>query len=53
MVGQAVDDFIDKHQKIAFGRPWGRQLPDGALLVYFWCTLEEITHTRWVRLRLT
>ena len=53
MVGKAVDDFIDKHQKIAFGRPWGVQLPENDLLVYFWCTLDNVTHTRWVRLRLT
>ena len=48
----AVDEFIDAHQKIAFGRPWGTLLPDGDLLVFFWCTVDSITHNRWVRLRI-
>ena len=53
MTAQAVDEFIDAHQKIAFGRPWGILLPDGDLLVYFWCTVESVTHNRWVRLRVS
>ena len=52
MTAKAVDEFIDAHQKIAFGRPWGILLPDGDLLVYFWCTVESVTHNRWVRLRI-
>ena len=31
-------------------KPEGVVLPDGDLLTHFWCTVEGITHTRWVRL---
>ena len=45
------DNFLAEHMLIAFGKPGGVLLPDGDLMTYFWCTVEEVTHTRWVRLR--
>lgn len=45
----AVDEFIDKHQKVAFGRPWGVALSDTEILTWFWCTRAGVTHTRCVR----
>lgn len=46
----AADEFIDKHQKVAFGRPWGKAVSDDQILTWFWCTRDGITHTRCVRL---
>ena len=46
------DNFLAEHMKIAFGKPGGIILPDGDLMTYFWCTVDGITDTRWVRLRL-
>ena len=34
-----------------FGRPGGRLLPDGDLLVFYWGTRGGVSHTRWARLR--
>ena len=45
------DNFLAEHMLIAFGKPGGVLLSDGDLLVYFWCTVREVTHTRWTRLR--
>ena len=44
------DNFLAEHMLIAFGKPVGKLLDDGTLLTCFWCTVEGITHTRWVRL---
>ena len=35
-----------------FGRPGGKLLPDGTLLVYLWGTVDGLSHGRWVRLSL-
>jgi hypothetical protein len=43
------ENFLAEHMLIAFGKPQGQQLPNGDLLVYFWCTVGGVTHTRWVR----
>ena len=45
------DAFLAEHLLIAFGRPGGVLLPDGDIMTYFWCTSEEVTHTRWVLVR--
>lgn len=45
------ENFLAEHMLIAFGKPQGQQLDDGDVLVYFWCTVGGVTHTRWVRLR--
>ena len=50
--GEESEDFLTEHCRINFGRPGGFQLPDGDLMTYFWCTQKNITHTRWVKLRL-
>ena len=34
-----------------FGRPGGRLLPDGDLLIFYWGTRGGVSHTRWARLR--
>ncbi len=47
------ETFLAEHLKIAFGKPGGTLLPSGELLVWFWCTTEGITHTRWVKLKAT
>ncbi len=46
------DNFLAEHLLIAFGKPGGVQLKDGDLLIWYWCTSQGITHTRWARLRL-
>ena len=46
-----TDNFLAEHMQIAFGKPGGVLLDDGAIMTYFWCTVAGITHTRWVRLR--
>jgi len=46
------ENFLAEHLLIAFGKPGGVQLADGDLLVWYWCTKQNITHTRWARLRL-
>ena len=45
------ENFLAEHMLIAFGKPGGVLLPDGDLMTYFWCTVDGVTHTRWVRLR--
>lgn len=45
-------NFLAEHLLIAFGKPGGIQLDDGNLLVWFWCTVGGVTHTRWARLSL-
>jgi len=45
----ASDTVLNKNLKIAFGRPNGVRLPDGDLLVSYWCTREGVTHSRWAR----
>ena len=35
-----------------FGRPGGKLLPDGTLLVYLWGTVDGLSHGRWVRISL-
>jgi hypothetical protein len=47
------ENFLAEHMLIAFGKPVGSLLSDGDLLVSFWCTVGGVTHTRWVRLRMT
>ena len=47
------ENFLAEHMLIAFGKPGGVLLPDGNLLTYFWCTTEDVTHTRWVRLSIS
>ena len=44
------ENFLAEHMLIAFGKPQGICLADGTLLTFFWCTSQENTHTRWVRL---
>ena len=46
------DNFLAEHLLIAFGKPGGIQLPDGDILVWYWCTVNGVTHTRWARLQL-
>ena len=43
-------NFLAEHMLIAVGKPGGIQLADGDLLVYFWCSTQDVTHTRWARL---
>ena len=45
------ENFLAEHMLIAFGKPHGTQLRSGDLMTSFWCTVEGVTHTRWVRLR--
>ena len=45
------ENFLAEHMLIAFGKPFGTQLLNGDILTSFWCTVDGITHTRWVRLR--
>ncbi len=45
------ENFLAEHMQIAFGRPGGVLLSDGDVMAYFWCTVDGITHTRWVKLR--
>lgn len=45
------ENFLAEHMLIAFGKPQGILLADGDLLTCFWCTVDSVTHTRWVRLR--
>ena len=33
-----------------FGRPGGKLLPDGTLLVYCWGTVDGLSHGRWLRI---
>ncbi len=50
-IGEADDDhFLSLNEKIAFGRPNGTVLGDGTVLVFFWCTIEGVTHTRWTKI---
>ena len=50
MIDKPKDNhFLSKNAKIAFGRPNGIGLDDGTLLVWFWCTVNGVTHTRWAR----
>ena len=42
--------FLNLNAKVAFGRPNGLRLDDGAVLAWYWCTTDSITHTRWARL---
>ncbi len=44
------ENFLAEHMLIAFGKPQGILLANGDLLTCFWCTVEGVTHTRWVRL---
>ncbi len=48
-----TDSFLDEHLAIGFGKPSGILLDDGTLMIYFWCTSDGITHTRWARLQLS
>ncbi|MBM3948307.1 MAG: exo-alpha-sialidase [SAR202 cluster bacterium] len=34
-----------------FGKPGGVLLPDGAVMAYYWGTVDGISHTRWARLQ--
>jgi len=43
------EGFLAEHMLIGFGKPGGILLPEGDLLVYFWCTSGGVTHTRWAR----
>lgn len=47
------DNFLAEHMLIAFGKPAGRRLDDDTLLIWFWCTVGGVTHTRWARLEVT
>ncbi len=47
------DQFLAEHMLIGFGKPAGHLQTDGTILTYFWCTSQGVTHTRWVRLRVT
>ena len=54
LIGQPKDDHIFSiGAKVAFGHPNGIRLRDGTLLTFFWCTIEDVTHTRWVRLEVS
>ena len=47
------ENFLAEHQLIAFGKPQGIFLERvGTLLVFFWCTVAGVTHTRWVEVEL-
>lgn len=45
------ENFLAEHLLIAFGKPQGIRLANDDLLTCFWCTVQGVTHTRWVRLR--
>jgi hypothetical protein len=45
------DNALTLNMAQGFGKPGGVLLPDGDLLTHFWCTVEGVSHTRWVRLR--
>lgn len=47
------ENFLAEHMLIAFGKPGGRRLQDGSLLIWFWCTVGSVTHTRWARLQVS
>ena len=50
--GQPItDNFLAEHMQIAFGKPVGVRLGKDQLLTTFWCTVNGVTHTRWVRLK--
>jgi len=38
------------HDNIAFGKPNAARLPDGQVIVSWWCTQACVTHTRFARL---
>lgn len=46
------DSFLAEHLLIGFGKPQGIVDHDGTLHLCFWCTHGQVTHTRWVRVRL-
>ena len=46
------ENFLDEHLGIAFGKPSGILLNDSSILIYFWCTSQGITHTRWIKLHI-
>ena len=46
----AIDTVLNKNLKVAFGRPNGVRLPNGDLLVSYWCTSNGVTHSRWARI---
>jgi hypothetical protein len=48
----AGETFVARKVNIAFGRPGGRRLADGTLLVYYWCTVDGVTQTRWARIQI-
>ena len=45
------ENFLAEHMLIAFGKPGGVVLTNGDIVTYFWCTSQQITHTRWARLK--
>ena len=50
VLGELEDEhYLTKNAHVAFGRPNGVALTDGTVLIWFWCTVGDVTHTRWVR----
>ena len=46
-----TENFLAEHMLIGFGKPGGTLLSIGDILTYFWCTVGDVTDTRWVRVR--
>lgn len=46
------DNFLAEHLLITFIKPGCIQLPAGDILIWYWCTVNSVTHTRWARLQL-
>ena len=45
------DNALALNMAQGFGKPGGALLPDGDLMTHFWGTVDGVSHTRWVRLR--
>ena len=47
----APESYPRSHDTIAYGAPTANLLPDGNILVTFWCTEMSLTHIRYALLR--
>ena len=50
ILGDPDNTSLSMNMAQGFGRPGGRLLPDGDLLVFYWGTRNGVSHTRWARL---
>jgi sialidase-1 len=51
MTGSAAE--ADKLSSLKFGYPSLKQLPDGEVLLVFWCQEDCVTNIRWIRIRVS